>query len=192
MPLIPVHMSTEIDRHFDRILRSGVTIPGDSSPIDFLGDVATPLTSQVSVVADSVVSFFFPSALAADPSRSGSLPVYEGDDLIIDASEADKILDFFFGIGRPRIERIGDLDRSFAQALYIEGLDRTQQVGWIGDLFRSKVSIPKLGARLGRRFLKGDEGQINVSVQRVLTDRFEEEYLIRVYTGQYPSYGRNQ
>lgn len=139
-----------------------------------------------------MVNFFFPAALAADSAPGMHLPVYEGDDLVVSADEANQIFDHFFGKGRAGLGTLTELDRSFAQALYVEGLRRTDQIGWIQALWGSKGSIPKLGVRLGKRFFQDDDGAINVTVQRVLTENWRPEYFGRAAYGTYPTYGAEQ
>ena len=114
-------------------------------------------------------------------------------DLSIDEAEAEIIFDFFFGKKRPKISSMTDLDRSFAQALFVEGLERTKQLSWIETLYRGggrKISLPKIGRHLAKKFLSDDSAKIDISVKRTITDNFDDAYKLRVYTGKYQSYGR--
>ncbi|MBV1877777.1 MAG: hypothetical protein KUG79_09055 [Pseudomonadales bacterium] len=145
--------------------------------------------------ANGAVTAAFAQGFNGNPSRKGEpkggLPVYDGDDLVIDNSEAGQIFDFLWGEKRQDIGELTDLDRSFAQALYVDGIRSTKQLNFIADLWDSKGSIPKLGLKLGKRFFGNEDGKINITVKNILSSKFKPEYWHRAATGKYVAYGRD-
>ncbi len=128
----------------------------------------------------------------------GQLKHFTPDELIVDRAEAWKILVWFFG-GNSGIT-IGDLtdnDMSFAQALIIEAVDASEDVGWIYTLWRSTVTPPKdLGSlfkKLVRNLVKEwlkhskpkdfDDPTIYTMVKNTLTRNWRSAWSIRIQTG---------
>lgn len=121
------------------------------------------------------------------------LPVYAGADLILFEAGANEVFDAIIGRSRRPPDPMRDLDRPFAQALYIEAVSRSQQISTIGWLNvigagREFISLPHVAMELANHMSM--HGEINVTVLNQMRPPWRAEYISREQNGTYPSYGR--
>lgn len=79
--------------------------------------------------------------------------------ILKDASDAHRVLTFFFGKGNVRlgVANLGEQDIEFAQALLVEGIDASYKMGYVESLFRAvagKGKIKDIIKDFGKKALK--------------------------------------
>ena len=62
---------------------------------------------------------------------------FRPDEIIISAEDANKILRFFWGEPVPPPEQLTSEDIAFAQAVLLEGIDKSYAMGYVQILFDS-------------------------------------------------------
>lgn len=128
---------------------------------------------------------------------------FSPSELVLDHKEAWEILVFFFG-GNAGIEpgQLTDEDRSFAQALLVEAIDKSSAMSWIEVIFRSSVKpnasvkgiikalIKKAAKDWWKKATKGDleDPVIYQSIKNTLTMKWRSEWQIRLQTGSFVGY----
>ena len=129
---------------------------------------------------------------------SASLQHFSGDTLLVDRQEAWKILVWFFG-GNSGISptTLTENDMSFAQALIVEAVDASENVGWIEAIWRSTATPPKdlkslfkkLARNLMKQWLKNskpidfENPKIYTMVKDALSRNWRSAWRIRIETG---------
>jgi RHS repeat-associated protein len=120
---------------------------------------------------------------------------FEGDELVISESDTKKVFKFYFG-SEPSF-KITDKDRSFAQALAIEGAERSRAVSWIdaiwegvfgGPIYR-RNGVTRILKRLGnKRYYRLHDQPIYDSVRKNIQGIYSNEYRFRSENGDYMGY----
>lgn len=136
---------------------------------------------------------------------------FSSDEIFLEDHEAWTILQFFFG-GDVGLEpgQITERDRSFAQALLVEAIDKSYAMSWVETLWKSSVK-PNASAKgiikaLGKKALKdwfkdkdakgwldkvkenGEFPELYQSVVNQLVRAWRSEWRIRLETGEYVGY----
>ena len=135
------------------------------------------------------------------------LKTFGSDELVLDQQEAWRILEFFFG-GDVGIEpgNLTDRDRSFAQALILEAIDKSYAMSWVETLWKSSAK-PNASAKgiikaLAKKAIKdwfkdsdakkwvntGKFPDLYQSVVNQLARNWRSEWRIRVETGEFVGY----
>lgn len=134
---------------------------------------------------------------------AGTLKHFNSDELVLSHKEAWEILVFFFG-GNAGIEpgQLTDNDRSFAQALLVEAIDKSYAMGWVETLFRSAMKpsasvkgiIKSLAKKAAKEWFKKatqkdlEDPVIYEAVKDQLTRNWRSEWKIRIETGEFIGY----
>jgi hypothetical protein len=132
---------------------------------------------------------------------SSELQHFSGSDLRLDKEEARRTLKFFFPNQDIDHVNITDNDRSFAQALLIEAIDASAQIGYVKVLFDKMYTPPadfgfikdlakalvKYGAVTWYRHLTGkdfSDPQIYLMVRVTIQNAWVEAWSIRLQTDE--------
>ena len=133
---------------------------------------------------------------------------FSGSEIVLEDHEAWVILEFFFGgdVGL-KPGQITEKDRSFAQALLVEAIDKSYAMSWIETLWKRSVK-PNASAKgiikaLAKKALKdwfndkdakswtnkdGEFPELYQSVVNQLTRNWRSEWRIRLETGSFVGY----
>jgi RHS repeat-associated protein len=130
---------------------------------------------------------------SSQESERRRLPVYSGEELQLSDAGANEVFDAFFGHSRTALDPMTDLDRSFAQALYVEAVSASEAISRISWLTvigagHELISLPHVAMELANHL--GDRGDVNVTIMRKMRTDWREEYNSRAHNGEYISYGR--
>ena len=147
-----------------------------------------------------------PGRFLRSGSIRGSLRSFSPSEIALTDDEVRGTLRFFWRTKTPP-DPITHEDRSFAQALLVEAIDRSVDLSFIERVFRkfylkipgsprsTVLKVVRLAVehawfreRTRRRGIDPDEVRIYESVRAALARNFRTEYEVRLTTGSYPSY----
>jgi hypothetical protein len=132
---------------------------------------------------------------------SAALKHFSGNDLRLDVEQTRKVLKFFFPQTDIDHVNVTDEDRSFAQALLVEAIDASAQMGYVQILFEKVYTPPtdfgyikdlaknfvKYGLNIWFRHLTGKDftdPKIYMTVRNQLALNFRSTWEIRLQTGE--------
>lgn len=132
---------------------------------------------------------------------SAQLEHFSPDELRLNQQQALRVLKFFFPSTNLDPGTLTDEDRSFAQALLVEAINASAEMGYIKILFDKMYTPPadfgfikdivkdmvKYGARTWYRHLRGkdfSDPQIYLTVRNQLSLNFRDVWQIRLLTGE--------
>jgi hypothetical protein len=136
---------------------------------------------------------------------------FNGDEIVLDHHQAWQVLEFFFGGDVGSVPgQLTDRDRSFAQALLVEAIDKSYAMSWVETLWKSSVKpnsavkgiIKALGKKALRDWFKDTDAkswlqkvrendefpELYQSVVSNLTRNWRSEWRIRLETGEFVAY----
>lgn len=122
-------------------------------------------------------------------------------ELVINQAEAASILEFFFGGPPLSPNAVTNDDRKFAQALIVEAINASFQMGFVAALFKSTAKVPSGPKAVIKKFLSESakhlwkyrsredlqemmkEPVIYESVRATLARSFRMAWSVRIQTG---------
>lgn len=110
---------------------------------------------------------------------------------VLSESGANEVFDAFLGRSRPALDPMTDLDRSFAQALYVEAFSASNEISHLSCQTASGagselISLPHVAMELANYL--GARGNVNVTIMRKMRGDWRAEYISRAHNGEYVSY----
>lgn len=129
-----------------------------------------------------------------------TLKKFSNSELFISAEEAHKILVWFFGEVSLSPNSLTESDRAFAQALLLEGIDSSEPMGYVHDIFM-KAMVPTSYSTIksiAKAFVKRavsnwwkkssgkqlQDPQIYFTVKLAISRNFKSAWKIREQTGE--------
>lgn len=139
------------------------------------------------------------------------LKKFKPDEIVLDHHQAWQILEYFFGGDVGSVPgQLTDMDRSFAQALLVEAIDKSYAMSWVETLWKSSAkpnsSVKGIIKALGKKAMRdwfndtdakdwlkkvkeGDDfPELYQSVVNNLTRNWRSEWRIRLDTGGFVGY----